>query len=92
MEVSIEVQSFCYDHAGTAGERVSLKPRRSVALELAYRARPAEQAASLPRSLASGGLLWPVLNTGGVVAVVILPSTLPYLRDRPYEHLTLHIW
>lgn len=28
-EVAIEVQSFCYDHAGTAGERVSLMPRRS---------------------------------------------------------------
>lgn len=73
-------------HTGTMNERLSSRPNRPGALRLASQARQAERTVWFPWSLALGEGLWLVLNTGGAVAVVILPSTLPYLRYQPHEH------
>lgn len=89
--VSVTGQSRCRSsavvHAATANERLSSQPNRPGALRLASQARPTERTVWFPWRLASGEGLWLVLNIGGAVAVVILPSTVPYLRHRPYEHI-----
>lgn len=73
-------------HTGTTNERLSSRPNRPGALNLASQARQAGRTVWFPWSLALGeGLFWLVLNTGGAVAVVILPSTISYLGYRPCE-------
>lgn len=73
-------------HTGTVNEWLSSRPNRPGALRLASQARQACRTVWFPWSLALGeGLFWLVLNTGGAVAVVILPSTIPYLGYRPCE-------
>lgn len=90
VEVSVTGQSRCRSsivvHTGTANERLPSRPTRPGALRLASRARPTERDCLV--SMASSirrRALWLVLNIGGAVAVVILPSTLPYFGHRPYE-------
>lgn len=78
-------------HTGTVNECLSSRPNRPGALRLASQARQAGRTVWFPWSLALGeGLFWLVLNTGGAVAVVILPSTIPYLEYRPcgFSHCT----
>lgn len=93
--VSVTGQSRCRAsavvHTGTLNEWLSSRPNRPGALRLASQARQAGRTVWFPWSLALGeGLFWLVLNTGGAVAVVILPSTIPYLGHRPckFSHCT----
>lgn len=92
VDVSVTGQSRCRSsivvHTGTANERLPSRPTRPGALRLACQVRPTERDCLV--SIASSirrRALWLVLNIGGAVAVVILPSTLPYLGHRPCEHI-----